>query len=164
MERTSRRVWPVIVAISVSVHPASASRVTAVPRRSLNVTPNIPARLHAFRHEVRKPSGVQGFPSVVVGIMVLRFTAASRVLLSGAPTGMTTRTLPFDCLSQCVSHRMLTMAAARDRLGAVQSKAQASGAGAGAPARTSETVLRHPPSRFFQPVSRDRGALPAHTD
>jgi hypothetical protein len=103
MERTSRRVWPVIVAISASVHPASASRVTAVPRRSLNVTPNIPARLHAFRHEVRKPSGVQGFPSVVVRIMVLRFTAASRVLLSGAPTGMTTRTLPFDCLSlMCV--------------------------------------------------------------
>lgn len=32
-----------IVAISASVHPAIASRVTAVPLRSLNVTPTIPA-------------------------------------------------------------------------------------------------------------------------
>jgi para-nitrobenzyl esterase len=35
--------WPVMDAISASVQPTSASRVTAVPRRSLKVTPNTPA-------------------------------------------------------------------------------------------------------------------------
>ena len=37
-----------LFAISASVAPASASRLTAVPRRSLNVTPVTPAALHAF--------------------------------------------------------------------------------------------------------------------
>src|SRR4051812_30999134 len=36
--RTSRSECPVIVAISASVHSAIASRVTAVPRKSLKVT------------------------------------------------------------------------------------------------------------------------------
>ena len=40
--RTLRNEWPVIVAISASVHPAMASRVTAVARRSWNVTPTTP--------------------------------------------------------------------------------------------------------------------------
>lgn len=87
-----------MVAISASVHSARARRVTAVPRRSLNVTPTMRARLHALRHEARKPSGVQGFPSAVVRMIVLRFEAASSTALSGAPTGITTRAPVFDCL------------------------------------------------------------------
>ncbi len=45
-----------MVAISASVAPTSASRVTAVPRRSWNVTPTTPAFLHALNHDARKPS------------------------------------------------------------------------------------------------------------
>ena len=37
-----------MVAISASVQPAIASRVTAVPRRSWNVRPTTPTRLHAL--------------------------------------------------------------------------------------------------------------------
>jgi len=70
---------------------ASASLVTAVPRKSLNVNPAIPALAHALRHDARKPSGVEGFPSIVVRIIVLRFAALSNTVLSGAPTGITTR-------------------------------------------------------------------------
>ena len=51
------RLWPVMVAISASEQPTSAKRVTAVPRRSLNVTSVILARLQALPHEARKPSG-----------------------------------------------------------------------------------------------------------
>ena len=58
-----------IVAISGSVHPQIARRVTAVPRRSWNVTPTIPARLHAFAHDARKPSAVHGFPSLFVSMI-----------------------------------------------------------------------------------------------
>jgi hypothetical protein len=43
--------WPVIVAIAASVAPTGASRITAMPRKSLNVTPTMPAALHAFIHE-----------------------------------------------------------------------------------------------------------------
>src|SRR5215470_16102601 len=91
---------PVIVAISASVQSASARRVTAVPRRSLNVTPTIPAFEHALRQDDRKPSGVQGFPSAVVRIIVLRFAQESSAALSGAPTGITTRQPVLDCLSR----------------------------------------------------------------
>jgi hypothetical protein len=41
--RTLRNGWP--VAISASVHPAMARGVTAVARRSWNVTPTTPARI-----------------------------------------------------------------------------------------------------------------------
>jgi hypothetical protein len=41
--RTLRNEWP--VAISASVHPAMARGVTAVARRSWNVTPTTPARI-----------------------------------------------------------------------------------------------------------------------
>src|SRR5215475_1164168 len=81
-------------AISASVHPTSASRVTAVPRRSLNVTPTTRAFAHALRQEARNPSDVHGVPSMVVRMMVLRlsFAAASSASLSGAPTGIVTVT------------------------------------------------------------------------
>ena len=66
-----------MVAISASVQPASASRVTAVPRKSLNVTPTTPADLHALRQDARKPSGDHGLPSLFVRMIVLCFGAAS---------------------------------------------------------------------------------------
>src|SRR6516165_918503 len=71
MERTSRRLCPVMVAISASVHPASARRVTAVPRKSLKVIPTMPALADAFRQLARNPSDVQGLPSAVVSMKVL---------------------------------------------------------------------------------------------
>src|SRR5207253_219922 len=89
----SRRLWPVIAAISGSVHPASASRVTAVPRRSWNVRPTIPTAAQALRQLDRNPSSVHGLLSVLIRINVLRFDLASSAALSGAPTGITTRAL-----------------------------------------------------------------------
>ena len=87
-----------MVAISASVHPASAKRVTAVPRRSLNVTPTTPALRHPFRHEARKPSDVHGFRSVDVRIIGPRFVfvISSSAVFKGAPTGMDTRAPVFD--------------------------------------------------------------------
>jgi hypothetical protein len=89
-----------MVAISGSVHPARASRVTAVPRRSLNVTPAMPTFAHALRHDARKPSGVHGRLSVELRMIGPCFVAASSAALSGAPTGMTTRAPVFDCRSR----------------------------------------------------------------
>ena len=86
-----------IVAISASVHPASARRVTAVSRKSLKVTPTTPAALHALPHDARKPSDVYGLPSLLVRMIVLRFVVASSAAFSGAPTGMTTRAPVFFC-------------------------------------------------------------------
>jgi hypothetical protein len=67
-----------MVAISASVAPASASRVTAVPRKSLKVTPTMPALALALANEARKPSGVQGLPSEVRRI---RGSGAARSLV-----------------------------------------------------------------------------------
>ena len=50
-----------MVAISASVGPASASRVTAVPRKSLKMTPTVPALALALAKDARKPSGRPGF-------------------------------------------------------------------------------------------------------
>jgi len=91
----------VIVAISASLHSASASRVTAVPRRSWNVTPTTPTFAHALRYDARKPDSVQAVPPSVARIVRgrglpssisanLRF-ASSSAAFNGAPTGMTTR-------------------------------------------------------------------------
>ena len=80
-----------MVAISASVQPASASRVTAVPRKSWNVRPTTPARLHALPHDALKPSDVHGLPSLLVKMIVLRFGVASSTALNGAPTGTLTR-------------------------------------------------------------------------
>ena len=100
MDRTSRNVWPVIAAISASVHPTSASRVTAVPRRSLKVTPVTPAAACALRHDARNPSDVHGLPSIVVRMIVERLGVASSMALSGAPTLMLTRAPVFDCFNR----------------------------------------------------------------
>src|SRR5258708_24581317 len=83
-----------MAAISAYVQPTRANRVTAVPRRSLNVTPTTPAFLYALPQEDRKPSGVHGVPSMVVRMMVLRlfFPAAPSASFRGAPTGIVTYT------------------------------------------------------------------------
>lgn len=86
-----------MVAISGTEQPATASLVTAVPLRSWNVTPVMPASAQALRHDDRKPSEVHGDPPELVRMMVLRFFASSSATLSGAPTGMTTRVPVFDC-------------------------------------------------------------------
>ena len=87
-----------MLAISASVQPTNASRVTAVPRKSLNVTPTMCALSHALPHEARKPSGVHGRPSEVNSIVGLRLVlaAASSAALSGAPTGICTRVPVLD--------------------------------------------------------------------
>lgn len=70
-----------MVAISASLAPTSESRVTAVPRRSLKVTPVTPTDVQAFRQDDRKPSADQVFPSE------LRRIAAPRHPRTGfAPT------------------------------------------------------------------------------
>jgi hypothetical protein len=89
-----------MVAISASVHPAMASRVTAVPRKSLNVTPTIPAFVRAIDHDARNPCEVHGLPALLVRMIGERFGAASSAALRGAPTGMTTRAPVLDCRSR----------------------------------------------------------------
>ena len=92
-----------MVAISASVHSAIASRVTAVPRKSWNVTPTIPTALHALPHDARNPSDVHGLPSLLVKMMVEHFGVASSAALSGAPTLITTRAPVLDWRSRmCV--------------------------------------------------------------
>ena len=54
-----------MVAISGSVAPQSASWVTAVPRVSLKVSPTTPALSRALLNDDRKPTSVQGVPSIV---------------------------------------------------------------------------------------------------
>jgi hypothetical protein len=76
-----------------------SKRVTAVPLRSLKVTPTIPTALQAFFQEDRKPLAVQGFPSELTKMMGLRFVVLSRAECRGPPTGITTRAPVFDCLS-----------------------------------------------------------------
>jgi hypothetical protein len=78
---------------AASVHPACANRVTAVPRRSLKVTPTTPALRQPWRHDVRKPSDVHGFLSVDVRIIgpCFVFVISSRAAFKGAPTGMDAR-------------------------------------------------------------------------
>lgn len=61
---TSPRLCPVMLAISASVAPTRARRVTAVPRRSWNVSPTM-AALQALPQDARKPSDVQGLPSLL---------------------------------------------------------------------------------------------------
>lgn len=89
-----------IVAISGTVQPATARRVTAVPRRSCNVSPTMPAAAPALRQLDQNPSAVQGFRAVLVKITVLRFGVTSSMVLSGVPTGMTTRAPVFDWRSR----------------------------------------------------------------
>ena len=63
----------------------------------------MPAFWQALPHEARKPSEVQGLPSLLVRIMVLSFTALFKAAFSGAPTLIATRLPVFDCLRRmCV--------------------------------------------------------------
>jgi hypothetical protein len=93
------RLCPVRVAISASVEPAIASRVTAVPLRSFYVTPTTPDLAQALRHDTRNPSGLQGWPSRLTSIIGLPRAVQSSMALSGTPTGITTRAPVLDCLS-----------------------------------------------------------------
>ncbi len=68
----SRKLCPVSVAISASEQPTNASRVTAVPRKSLKVTPSMCALADAFPHDARKPFWVHGLPSELSKIVGLR--------------------------------------------------------------------------------------------
>jgi len=75
---------PVADAISASVAPLIAARVTKVPRRSLKVTPATPALLHVLRHDDEKPCDVHGFPSELRSIIGERRCVALSISLSGA--------------------------------------------------------------------------------
>jgi hypothetical protein len=75
------------VAISASVHPTIASRVTAVPRKSWNVIPTMPAFLAAVLHDAWKPCDVHGRPALFVRMSGPCFFAAASAALSGMPTG-----------------------------------------------------------------------------
>jgi hypothetical protein len=79
-----------MVAISASVLPARANRVTAVPRRSSNVTPSIPARLRALLKDERKPCSFHGLPRVFRRMHPVGALTASSAAFSGAPTGSRT--------------------------------------------------------------------------
>jgi hypothetical protein len=76
-----------MAAISASVQPTSASRVTAVPRKSWNVTPTIPAAACAIRQDWRKPPPVHGLRVAVTKISGLTFAVASSAAFSAAPPG-----------------------------------------------------------------------------
>jgi hypothetical protein len=95
---------PVMFAISDTVAPNSASRVTAVPRRSWNVTSRTPAAAHALRQDARNPSEVNGLPSLLVRMIGDRFAAESSAALRGVTTRIGGTGLPvLDCRSRiCV--------------------------------------------------------------
>src|SRR5262245_6852819 len=90
---------PVADAISASVAPLIAARVTKVPRRSLKVMPVMPALLHALRHDDEKPCEVHGFPSELRSITGERRGVASSMSPSGADTVISTLTPVLLCLS-----------------------------------------------------------------
>ena len=98
IDRTSELEWPVMEAVSSSVHPISAKRVTVLPRISWNVSPVIPARSCAVRKLARKPDEVNGCPSSLVTICGLLRGVASNKALSGAPTRTITRLPVFCCV------------------------------------------------------------------
>src|SRR5262245_51757420 len=90
---------PVADAISASVAPLIAARVTKVPRRSLKVMPVMPALLHDLRHDDEKPCEVQGFSSELRSIMGERRGVASSISRSGADTVISMPTPVLPCLS-----------------------------------------------------------------
>jgi hypothetical protein len=87
------------VAICGTVASARASRTTADPRRSWNVSPLIPAASQALPHDVLNPSDVHGFPRMLVRTIGLRRSVRSRRTRSGSPAGMMIRRPVFDCLN-----------------------------------------------------------------
>jgi len=74
------------------------------------MTPTTPAAAQAMRHEARKPSEVQGLPSLLARMMVERFVAVSNTAFSGAPTGIMTRAPVFDQAISCSQCRWSTTA------------------------------------------------------
>jgi hypothetical protein len=88
-----------MAAISGTVQPAMAKRVTAVPRKSWKCRSSSrgPARSNAFPHDVLKPSVVHGSPKVLRRMAPSAFSGlrVSRATFSGAPTGITTRFFRF---------------------------------------------------------------------
>src|SRR5215469_4164918 len=99
MRPTSRKLSPVMAAISASVQPTSANRVTALPRKSRKVTPTMPAAAWATRQEARKPPPVQGLLVVLTKMRGLAFGVASSAAFNGAPTLNRTGTPVLDCRS-----------------------------------------------------------------
>src|SRR5438270_12565371 len=85
-----------MLAICASVQPTRASLVTAVPRRSLNVSPEMPALMHALPQLARMPSGVHGRPSLVSRMIGLFLGVASSMAFSGPPARISTRAPVFD--------------------------------------------------------------------
>ena len=90
---------PVADAISASVAPLIAARVTKVPRRSLKVRPATPALLHALRHDDEKPCEVHGFPSELRSMTGERRGMEFSLSLRAAETVISTRTPVLPCLS-----------------------------------------------------------------
>src|SRR5262245_33631360 len=102
MLRTSAIDRPVNLEISGTVAPATARRVTVLPRRSWKVRPVTPAFLQALRQLDLNPSLVHGMPSELQRMVVAeprRDLAASSARFRGAPTGMTNLTPVFPCRS-----------------------------------------------------------------
>lgn len=84
---------PVSMAISASVRSALARRVTAVPRKSWNVSPTMPALSHARALAVWKPAAVHGEPDEFTSVGDRsRFRIGSSMALRAEATGITTRT------------------------------------------------------------------------
>lgn len=83
-----------MAAISGTEQFDSASRVTAVPRKSWKCKSFSDVFLNALSQLVRKPSSVQGRPKELTKMVTAeRFSlnAASRAAFSGGPTGIVTR-------------------------------------------------------------------------
>ena len=88
-----------MAAISASVQPTNASRVTAVPRKSLNVTPTMPAAACVIRQEARKPLTVHGLPLELAQSVIASWAgAAARMAVSGAGQGQNTGSPVLDRL------------------------------------------------------------------
>ena len=79
--------WPVMDAISASVQPASARRVTAVPRKSWKVISTMPAARDARCQDVRRPSLVHGRPALDVKMTGEERGMASRMAFKSWVTG-----------------------------------------------------------------------------
>ena len=68
---------PVMAAISASVEPASAARVTNVPRKSWNVRPRMFAAMQTLRQAARRELDVHGMPSELARISGPRLALAA---------------------------------------------------------------------------------------
>src|SRR5262249_31102691 len=90
MVPTSRIECPVMAAISAALHSASASRVTAVPRRSCNVRSVMLALRVASPHALRKRFACHAMPRLLVRITVAVRGVFSSTARRRRVTGMLT--------------------------------------------------------------------------